>query len=97
MVSMSDERIDPAGDVDDVGALEAAHDVRDRIHLADVRQELVAEALALRGAGDQPRDVDELDRRRHDLLRAVRSRRVAASRGSGTGTTPTFGSMVQNG
>ena len=33
--------------VDDVGVLEAAHHVGDRVHLADVGQELVAQALAL--------------------------------------------------
>ena len=90
------ERIDAAGDVHDVGALEAAHHVRDGIHLADVRQKLVAQPLALRSAGDQTCDVDELDRGRNDLLRFA----IAASccrRGSGTGTTPTLGSMVQNG
>src|SRR5467141_1787225 len=54
--------------MDDVAALEAAHYVRDRVHFADVRQELIAESLALRGAGDQTCDVDKLDRGRHDLL-----------------------------
>ena len=54
--------------------LEAAHDVRDRIGLADVGEELVAEALALRRAGDEPRDVDELDGRGNHLLR-LRDRR----------------------
>ena len=53
----------------DVGVLEAAHHVRDRIGLADVREELVAEAFTLRRAGDEARDVDELDRGRQDLLR----------------------------
>ena len=62
------DRIDLAGDVDDVRVLEAAHDVRDRVGLADVGEELVAEAFAFGGAGDQPRDVDELDDRRHDFL-----------------------------
>ena len=56
------------GDVHDVVVLEAAHHVRDRVRLADVRQELVAEPLALRGARDEPGDVDELDRGRQDLL-----------------------------
>ena len=63
------DRIDLAGHVHDVRALEAAHDVRDRIGLADVRQELVAEPFALRRASDEPRDIDELHRRRQDLLR----------------------------
>jgi hypothetical protein len=34
-------RIDAAAHVDDVGVLEAAHDVRDRVRLADVSEELV--------------------------------------------------------
>ncbi|KGD42250.1 hypothetical protein DO70_6530 [Burkholderia pseudomallei] len=62
------ERAHLAGDVDDVLVLEAAHDVRDRIGFADVREELVAEALALARAGDEARDVDEFDDGRHDAL-----------------------------
>ncbi len=69
MTSMSRQRVDAAGHVHDVVVLEAAHHVRDRIDLADVRQELVAEPLALRGAGDEAGDVDELHRGRQDLLR----------------------------
>ena len=53
----------------DVVVDEAAHHVRDRIGLADVGEELVAQAFALRGAGDQAGDVDELDDRRNHLLR----------------------------
>ena len=53
--------IDRAVDVDDVGVVEAAHDVRYRVHLANVGKELVAQSLALGGALDQTRDVDELD------------------------------------
>ena len=41
------DRVERAGDVDDVLVLEAAHDLDDRVHLADVLEELVAEALAL--------------------------------------------------
>jgi hypothetical protein len=39
--------------VDHVAVLEATHDVRDGVGLADIGEELVAEALALRGAGDE--------------------------------------------
>ena len=39
--------VDRAADVDDVVVLEAAHDVADRVDLADVGQELVAETLTL--------------------------------------------------
>ena len=75
-------RVDAARDVHDVRVLEAAHHVRDRVHLADVGQELVAEPLALRGAGDEARDVDELDRGRQDLFRLCdrRERREARVR-----------------
>ena len=55
-------------DVHDVRVLEAADHVHHRVHLADVRQELVAEPLALAGALHQSRDVHEFDDRRHFLL-----------------------------
>ena len=64
------ERLDAARDVHDVVVFEAAHDVRDRVGLANVRQELVAEAFALGSAGDQAGDVDELDGRGQDALPA---------------------------
>ena len=41
----------------------------DRVGLADVGEELVAEPFALRRAFDQAGDVDELHHRRHDALR----------------------------
>ena len=62
------DRVDLAGDVDHVLVVEAAHHVDDRVGLADVRQELVSEALALGRAGHQPGDVDELDHRRQHAL-----------------------------
>src|SRR5690606_13690043 len=63
------ERIHLARDVHDVVVHEATHDLHDGIGFTDVRKELVAEALALRGAGDEACDVHELDRRRQHLLR----------------------------
>src|SRR5699024_253192 len=48
---------------------EAAHDVHDGIGIADMRQELIAQPLAGRGASHEPGDVDELDRRRQYSLR----------------------------
>jgi hypothetical protein len=57
----------------DVAALEAAQHVDDGVHLADVGEELVAEALALAGAADQAGDVDELDLGL-DLLRRLGDR-----------------------
>ena len=83
------ERIHFARDVNHVRVVERAHHVRDRVHLADVREELVAEAFALGGAGHQPGDVDEFDRGRHHALR-LRDRRDRIE-------MPMFGSMVQNG
>ena len=62
------DRVDLASHVDHVLVVEAAHDVDDGVGLADVGEELVAEAFTLRGAGHQPCDVDELDNRRHDLF-----------------------------
>ena len=52
-----------------VAVLERPEDEHDRIHLADVRQELVAETLALRCPFDQAADVDELHRRGDHVLR----------------------------
>ena len=52
--------IDRVLDVDDVVVLEAAHDVGDGVGLADVGEELVAEALALGGAAHEAGDVDEV-------------------------------------
>ena len=57
--------------MDHVRIVEAAHDVGDRGHFADVGEELVAEALALVGALHQAGDVDELDRRGHDRRDAI--------------------------
>ena len=53
--------IDAAVDVNDIVVVEAADDVNDRVALADVGEELIAQTLALRRAAHQPRDVDELD------------------------------------
>ena len=58
------ERIGRAGDVV-VG--EGPQDEDDGVGLTDVAEELVAEPLALAGAGDQAADVDELHGGRHDV------------------------------
>ena len=55
------DRVDAPLDVRYVAAFEAAQDVNDRIDLADIGEELVAEAFALTGAADEAGDVDELD------------------------------------
>ena len=62
------DRVDAAVDVDHVLVFEAAHDIDQRIGLADVGEKLVAQAFTLAGAGDQSGDVDELDDRGLDLL-----------------------------
>jgi hypothetical protein len=65
------QRVDAALDMRDVRVLEAAHDMGDRIDLADVLEELVAKALALRRALDEARDVHEAHRGRRRLLRII--------------------------
>ena len=69
--------IDGAADVMDVVVLEAAHDLHDGVHFADVAEELVAEPFARARAFHQARDVDELDRGGDELLRVreLRERR----------------------
>ncbi len=54
-------RVNVAGDVDDVRVFEAADDMDEGVHLADVAEELVAEALAVGGAFDEAGDVHELE------------------------------------
>ena len=51
--------------MNDVVVVKAAHDLHDGVALADVGQELVAQALARGRALDQAGNVDKLDRRRH--------------------------------
>ena len=96
MVSMSAIGSIGAGDMGDVGILEAAHHVRDGVDLADMGEELVAEAFAPGGAAHQAGDIDEGEPRRLDLADFA-SLASTSSRGSGTTTSPTFGSMVLNG
>ena len=62
-------RVDLAVDVGDVLVAEDAGHLADRGRLPDVGEELVAQALALRGAADDAGDVDELDRRGEHLRR----------------------------
>ena len=63
------DRIDLALDMGDVAVLEAAHDMHDRVHLADRGEKLVAEPLAFRGAAHQAGNIDEGDAGRNDLFR----------------------------
>ena len=64
------ERRDLAFDMGDVAVLEAAHDMGDRVAFADIRQKLIAEPFALRGAAHQAGDIDKGQPRRNDLLGA---------------------------
>ncbi len=89
-------RVHSALDVDDVLVGEEADDLADSVALADVGEELVAEALSLARALDEPGNVDELHDRRHDALRTTISA-SASRRESGTVTRPTLGSMVAKG
>ena len=52
--------------MDNLFRLEAADDLHDRVRLAYVREELIAEALALRRAAHETGDVNELDGRWDD-------------------------------
>jgi hypothetical protein len=63
------QRVDAPRDMDDVVVLEAADDADDGVSFTNIGQELVAQAFALRGAGNQAGDIDELDDRRLDALR----------------------------
>jgi len=60
--------VDAVGDVNDVVILEAAHHVGDGVGLADVGEELVAQAFTLGGTGDQAGDVDEFHGGGQDAL-----------------------------
>ena len=63
--------VDRAINVDDVLVLEAAHDVDNRVHLADVAQKLVAQPFAVARAFHQTRNVHKLDGRGCNLLRVI--------------------------
>ena len=74
------DRIDLAVDVGDVAVLEAAHHMRDRVDLADIGEELVAEPLAFRGAAHEAGDIDEGEPRRNDLRRLGELRQLVEAR-----------------
>ena len=80
----------------DFTILKAAHHLHHRIHFANVAEELVAHAFALRGTRHQP--AMSTNSTAAGMISAEFS--IAASglsRASGTITTPTLGSIVQNG
>ena len=67
------QRVYTAVDMRYVLVLEAAHDVHYRVRLADMREELVAQALAVRRALDEPGDVHEFKHCRGDFFTVVKS------------------------
>ena len=68
----------------------------DGVDLADVGEELVAEAFALGRAAHQAGDVDERELGL-DFLADLAIAAILSRRSSGTATRPTLGSIVQNG
>ena len=68
------QRVDIAVHMDNVVVLEAADDVNDRIGLADVGQELVAEAFPLGSAAHKPGNVNEFDNGRRIFLGVIHVR-----------------------
>ena len=90
------DRVDVALGMHHARVLVDAHDMDERVGLADVREELVAEPLALVRAPHEPGDVVEVDRVVDDVRRADRRRDLVEARVA-TGTTATFGSIVVNG
>ena len=64
------DRVDRAEFVNDVVVFKAAHHLHDRVGFADIGEELVAQARAFRRAFHQAGDVDKLDRRWDQFLRA---------------------------
>ena len=63
--------VDLARHMNHIRVAEEAYDLADRVSLANVVQELVAQAFAVRSALDQARNVNELDRGRHDAIGIV--------------------------
>ncbi|KPW88813.1 Uncharacterized protein ALO79_06595 [Pseudomonas syringae pv. castaneae] len=104
--------VDAVGDVNHVLVFKAAHHVSDGVGLADVGEELVAQAFAFRSACHQACDVDELHGGRQDAFRVddgcqgrqarVRHRHDAAVRFNGAegevlGRNTRFGQGVEQG
>ena len=97
MVSISRMRIDAAVYMDNIWILKAADNMYDSVYLTDIGKELVSKTFALGSALYQTGDIHELDDSRSDFGRIVQICQLYPDAASGTGTTPTFGSMVQNG
>ena len=65
---MSESGIHLPGHVDDVAILEAANHLKNRVDLANVAEELVAQPFTFASSLDDPGNVDEPQRGRHQLL-----------------------------
>ena len=90
-------RVDPAVDVHDVGVGEHPDHLADRVGLADVGQELVAQPGALGLAPLTMPAMSTNDTTAGTIFAECEHLGQLSSRGSGSGTTPTFGSIVANG
>ena len=88
--------VDLAGHMDDVVILEATHHMRDRIDFADVCKKFIAKPSPFEAPATSPAISTN-----STVVGRIRSGCTISasfsSRGSGTGTTPTLGSMVQKG
>ena len=76
--------IHPAGDMHDIRVAEETDNLADRVGFADVRKELVAQALALGRTRNQAGDIHELDGRGDDACGIVDFRQ-AVQAGVGNG------------
>src|SRR4029453_16195109 len=60
--------INRSADMMNVRVLKATHHLHDRLHFANVMEELIAKAFTRARAFDESSDIDKLDRRRRDFL-----------------------------
>ena len=88
--------INRSADVMNVRIFKTANHLHDRVNFANVMKELVSQSFARARAFHQTGDIDELDRGWCDIFESEICA-ILANRWSGTVTTPTFGSIVQNG
>ena len=80
----------------DVVILEAAQHMHDGVDLADVGEELVAQPFALEAPRTRPA-MSTKEMRVGMISFDLAIAAIFCRRGSGTATSPVFGSMVQNG
>ena len=57
--------------MDDIVVVKAAHNLNDGVCFADIREELVAQTLALRSTPNEARDIEKLDHCGHYFLSFV--------------------------